>query len=131
MKTVAKTLMVALGLALAYVATPEAASAQCITPQHCHNIPNESEQQCFDGLTSFSFEICYIAGGMCQMSGRCGMAYLDLEGDVNLTPAGTLASPSVANVLAAFSGEELKNCRDFVILVAKRETAAPSQLVLD
>lgn len=119
-----------LGAALLGALLPETAAAQCRSPEHCHNV-GEEQQMCFDGASDFSFEECYIHQGFCQLTHPCSVTYNDLEADVNLTPAGTLVSPFGTKALGRFAGAEYRNCRNFVVLVARSSTVAPRRLILD
>lgn len=96
--------------------SPQAAPAQCISPEHCHNEP-DGTQHCDPGDASFSFEECDVIGDFCRLSGgQCNPSfeYGDFPADVDLSPLGTVLSAAAAIPMLG-EMQEFKNCNGMAI----------------
>ncbi len=74
--------------------------------------------------------------GFCQLSDRCGFAYLDLPADEDVTPAGTLRSVATvknAAVVASVLTREkvVRSCRGLIVAVAESSEVRPAVIVMD
>jgi len=133
MKTSLSAVFVAFGVAIAMLATaPSSASAQCVSPEHCHNV-GEEEQQCFDGASSFAFEDCEEVEGFCQLTGgQCSgpsFEYSDLPADIDMTILGTLKTPA-SGVFEILGISNFRNCHGIVVQSSDTVESRPSLIVL-
>jgi hypothetical protein len=114
-------------------AVPSTASAQCISPEHCHNLPGGS-QFCEEGESGWTHEECDDTSGFCQFSGGlCNPAfeYDDFAADVGLTPLGTLRSASLSALIQLGDVSEFKNCQGYVVVAKDKPKDPPALIVLD
>lgn len=128
-----KWLVAAMALGVSCVVlSPRAAAAQCLSPEHCHNL-SEGGQECFSGDAPFAFEECVSDGDFCQLSGgQCNPAfeYGDFPADVDLSPLGTFRSAAAALPMLA-EMQEFRDCNGMTIQSRDPVEARPTLIVLE